>query len=155
MKSAALITIAILLLAGCGGDDADEGPSTEEFIAQADAICKQAEKKQAALGASGANGVYGDNFSDAAFLVRHNAVTRHGLKRLRALDAPGEEQEAFGALLSAVKGTVVSIDTQIAALRAGDRPTQSKANKDFQKSYGDVVAAAGAAGLTQCQAMAN
>lgn len=32
--------IAVLSVAGCGGDEGHEGPSTQEFIAQADAICQ-------------------------------------------------------------------------------------------------------------------
>jgi len=53
---ASLATIAVLAVAGCGGNDDDEGPSKQEFIAQADAICQEADKEQAAVGGKGAKG---------------------------------------------------------------------------------------------------
>ncbi len=140
---ASLVTIAVLSVAGCGGDDDDQGPSKQEFIAQADAICQEADKEQAAVGARGAKGIYGPNFSDAAFLSRYNAVTRDALERLRALDAPEEDREALDDVLSALKGSVAAVDKRIAAIRARDLPRQSEAQQDFERSYGDVAASAG------------
>jgi len=142
------ITIAVLSVAGCGGEDDDEGPSQQEFIAQADAICQEADKKQA-------KGIYGPNFSDAAYLSRHNAVTRDALERLRALDAPEGDREAVDDVLSAIKGTVAAVDKRIAALRARDLPRQSEAQQDFERSYGDIGASAGALGLSRCQGLGN
>jgi len=150
---ASLVTIAVLAVAGCGGD---EGPSTQEFIAQADTICQKADKEQAAVaGARGAKGIYGPNFSDTAFLSRYNAVTRDALKRLRALDAPEADRKAVANVLSALEGSVAAVDKRIAALRARDRPRQSEAQRDFERSYGDVSASAGALGLSRCQALGN
>jgi uncharacterized membrane protein YccC len=146
---ASLVTIAVLSVAGCGGDDDDGGPSKQEFIAQADAICQEGDRKQ------GAEGVYGENFSDAAFLARHNAVTRDALKRLRALDAPEEDRKAVDDFLSALEASVAALDKRIAALRARDLPEQSQAERDFELSYGNVAASAGALGLSRCQALAN
>ena len=152
---AILITIAILSVAGCGGDDDDDGPSQQEYIAQADAICQEADKEQAAVGAKGAKGIYGPNFSDAAFLSRYNAVTRDALEKLRALDAPEEDREAVDDLLAAVEGSAAAVDKRIDALRSRDLPRQSEAQQDFERSYGDVGASAGALGLSQCQALGN
>ena len=155
---ASLVTITALTgFAGCGGDDGDEGLSTEEYIAKADAICQKADKEQAAVrGKDGAGkGPYGDNFSDTAFLSSYNAATKDALKRLKALDAPEGERKAVRQVLSGIEGSVAAIDEQTAALRAKDKPKQSKANQDFQRSYGDIQASAGALGLTQCQALGN
>jgi len=153
---ASLATIAVLAVAGCGGNDDDEGPSKQEFIAQADAICQKADKEQAAVGGRGAKGgIYGPNFSDVAFLSRYNAATRDALERLRALDAPEEDQKAVDDVLSAVKGSVAAVDKRIAAIRARDLPRQSEAQQDFERSYGDVGASAGALGLTRCQGLGN
>jgi len=151
---AIVITIAVLSVAGCGGDDEDEGPSQQEFIAQADAICQEADKEQAAVGVKG-GGIYGANFSDAAFLSEYNAVTRDALKRLRALDAPKADEEAVEDVLSAVEGSVAAVDKRIAALKARDLPKQSEAEKELERSYGDIAASAGALGLTRCQGLSN
>ena len=142
---AALVTIAVLSVAGCGGND-DDAPSKQEFIAQADAICQEAYKR-------GAKTMYGPNFSDAAFLSRHNALTRVALERLRALDAPEGDREAVDDVLSALEASVAAVDKRTAALRARDRPRQSEAQQDFERSYGDVAASAGALGLSRCQAL--
>ena len=149
------ITIAVLSVAGCGGDDDDEGPSQQEFIAQADAICQEADKEQAAVEKGVKGGIYGPAFSDEKFLSRYNAVTRDALERLRALDAPEKDREAVDDALSAINGSVAAVDKRIAALRAGDRPRQSEAQQDFERSYGDVAAYAGALGLTRCQGISN
>ena len=152
---ASSVTVAVLSVAGCGGDDDDEGPSTQEFIAQADAICQEADKKQAAVRGSGSRPGIEANFSNGAFLARYNAVTREALKRLRALDAPEEERKAFDGLVSAVKGSVAAVDKRIAALRARDLARQSEAAQELERSYGDIVASAGALGLSQCQGLSN
>ena len=142
------ITIALLSVAGCGGEDDDEGPSQQEFIAQADAICQEADRKQT-------EGIYGSNFSDAAFLSRHNAGTRDALERLRALDVPEEDREAVNDVLSAIEGSVAAVDKRIAALRARDLPRQSEAERALERSYGDIAASAGALGLSRCQGLSN
>ena len=144
----ALVAIAVLSVGGCGGDDDDEGPSSQEFIAQADAICQEADKKQT-------KGIYGPNFSDAAFLSRHNAGTRDALERLRALDVPEEDREAVNDVLSAIEGSVAAVDKRIAALRARDLPRQSEAERALERSYGDIAASAGALGLSRCQGLGN
>lgn len=155
---ASLVIIAVLSVAGfvgCGGDDGDEGLSTKEFIAKADAICEKADKEQAAPQGKDGRGAYGESFSDPAFLSSFNAATKDALKRLKALDAPESERKAVGELLSAVEGSIAAIDNQIAALRAKDPPKQSEANEDWIRRYGDIVASAGALGLTRCQALGN
>ena len=141
-------------LAACGDDD-DEGPSTQEFIAQADAICQEADKKQAAVRGSGSRPGIEANFSNGAFLARYNAVTRDALKRLRALDAPEAERKAFDGLVSAVKGSVAAVDKRIAALRARDLARQSEAARELERSYGDIAVSAGTVGLSQCQGLSN
>ncbi len=155
---ASLVTITALSVtgfAGCGGDDGDEGLSTEEFIAKADAICQKADKEQAAPQGKDGRGAYGESFSDPTFLSTFNAATKDALKQLKALDAPESEQKALGELLSAVEGSVAAVDRQIAALRAKDPPKQSEANEDWIRRYGDIVASAGGLGLTHCQALGN
>jgi hypothetical protein len=149
-----LVTIAVLSVAGCGGGDDDKGPSKEEFIAQADAICEKADKEQTAVPGKQSQGIYG-NFSDTAYLSQYNGVTRDALKRLRALEAPEGDQKAVNDVLSALDQSVEAVDRRIAALKARDLPGQSQAMRDFQTSYGDVVASSGALGLTQCQALGN
>jgi hypothetical protein len=140
--------LALAAASGCGGDD-DKSPSKEDYIAKADQICQKADARQ------GPGGVYGDNFSNAAFLARHNAVTRNALKQLRALEAPEGDRKEVGAVLTGLQGTVTAIDKQIAALKSKDLSAQSQNARDFEASYGNVTAAAGALGLTRCQSLAN
>ena len=125
---------------------------SQEFIAQADAICQKADKDQTAVVGKETGGMY-QNFSDTAYLSQYNAVTRDALKRLRALDAPEGDRNAVDDLLTALEQNVAAVDKRVAALRARDLPSQSQAMRDFQTSYGDVVSSAGALDLTQCQAL--
>jgi hypothetical protein len=150
-----LVAIAAFSVEACGGDD-DKGPSQEEFIAQADRICQAADGKQAALtGTKGDKGIYGPNFSDAAFLSRYNAVTRNAQKQLGVLDVSDADRKGFDDFLKALGASIAAVDKQIAALRARDLPGQSQANRDFQASYGNIASSAGAVGLTRCQALGN
>ena len=156
--AASLVIVAVLLVAGCGGDDGDEGLSTKEFIAKADAICEKADKEQAAVEGKDGPGrgpAYGENFSDPVFLSSYNAATKNAVKRLKALEAPESERKAVSEVLSAVEGSAAAVDRQIAALRAKDPPKQSAANEDWIRRYGDIQASAGALGLTRCQGLGN
>ena len=151
-SSVAVLSAAVLSVAGCGGDDA---PSEEEYIAEADAICLKADKRQAAVEKGIKGGIYGSAFSDEKFLSRYNAVTQDALKQLSALEAPEGEQKAVDDVLAAVESSVAAVDKRISALRSGDRPKQSEAQQDFERAYGNVAAAAGAIGLSRCQGMSN
>jgi hypothetical protein len=154
MKVRTALLPVVIALAGCGGDDGgDGGPSSEEYVAKADAICQAADTKQGAI--KGESGGPYNNFSDAAYLSQHNAVTRDALQRLKALEASEDQQKEVDAFLAAVQGTVTAVDKQIAALRAKDLPAQSQATRDFQASYGDIGSTAGTVGLTSCQGLGN
>lgn len=148
MRSCAIVsTLAALAVAGCGGGD--EGPSTEDYVAKADAICQEADRKQ------GRGALYGENFSDATFLTRHNAATKDALKRLRALDAPEADRREVDAVLAGIQGVVAAVDKQIVALRTKDLPRQSEASREYEAAYGNVASAAGTLGLSRCQSLAN
>ena len=99
-RSVAVPAAAVLSVAGFGGD---EGLTTQEYVAKADAICLDTAKKQAAVEKGITGGTYGAAFNDEKFLSRYNAVTRNALKRLSALDAPEEERKAVANVLAAVK----------------------------------------------------
>src|SRR3712207_6005331 len=44
-----LLVCAVFALAACGGDDDDDGPSKDEFVEQADEICKNANEDLEAI----------------------------------------------------------------------------------------------------------
>jgi hypothetical protein len=150
LRLACLVTIAGLLIAACGE------PSTEDFVAEADAICQKAEAKQdAAAGGQGAKGIYGPNFSDEEFLGEYNAAKEDALKQLKQLEVPEAEKSSFEDLLAGIEESIAAVEKRIASLKADNQPEQSEAQRDFEASFGSIQAAAGAVGLSRCQALGN
>ena len=81
LRSAAAVPLALLVLAGCGGDDA---PSKAEFIAAADKVCQDLDAQTDKLGQSEP-----DNLEEIAQLARDLKKTaQDAVKRVSALEVP-------------------------------------------------------------------
>ena len=150
-RIAALVLLAVAAAAmGCGGGDDDKGLTKQEFIAKADAICAEANKKEAALNPGEIGWHYGDKFEDSAFLSKFTAPGRDALRQLKALEPPEEDREQVAAALSSLQVMVSALDEQAADVRAGRR--QASANVTaYERGYGDLATAAGQVGFTECQ----
>jgi len=104
--------LALALLAGCGGDDGRM--SLEEFRAEANAICAEAERELRALPPpeDSAEGV-------ATYAERAVPILAERLDELSELSPPEEEQTPFDALLEEAENELEALrDLQRAASRA-------------------------------------
>lgn len=120
-----------------------------KFVAQADAICAEANKKEADLGAQGPGWMFGDQFNDIEFLAPFNDAGRVALRELEQLMPRAEERESMATMLDSIARMVRALDSRIAVLRDGRE--ESRAVKIYESAYTDLVTAAGTLGLTECQ----
>ena len=142
-----------ITLTACGSDD--EAPAAKgagahaAFVADADAICKTANDKEAALGAEGAGWMFGEQFDDIEFLEAFTDAGRVALGDLKKLDPPAEDGARMAAMTDGLGRMVAALDSRIAILRAGKGAND--AIREYERGYMDLVAAAGPLGLSECQ----
>lgn len=161
MRSARMFATAVLaavLVAGCGGDDGartenarpDSGAATLDsaFLARAEAICKDANQKETAVGATGIDWIHSDLVHDEAFLEKFTAVGRSALSELSELTPPEADREQFASALAAIDKMLRGLEMQIAGLRAGKDPGSGIGT--YERGYTDLVAAGGPIGFTEC-----
>ena len=84
-----ILAAALLAAAGCG----DTGPTKAEFIAQADAICADLDRRAERIGADRARTP--DELIAQSRQIHQ--LVRDGVSRLRALELPENEQDRRGA----------------------------------------------------------
>ena len=155
LAALAAIAIAGLLPAGCGGGDGDGGAPVARaaeppaYVAEADAICKAANAKETALGGGTPGWMFEEQYDDRRFLRRFTDVGRAAARDLRALEAPAQDRAHAQAMLTALDRMVEALDIRIAALRSGQGVDDMI--DEYMGGYGDLVAAAGALGLSECQ----
>lgn len=150
---AVVASLSVLSFGACGGDDDDKAPSKADFVSQADAICIDADKKQAAIEGGKTGGAY-QNLDNVEYLTQFNDATHDAHGQLAALQAPEEDEAAFDDLLASIERSADAMDDHIAALEAGDPAAQAKAKRELTTSYGDVSAQSGTLGLA-CQGLGN
>lgn len=136
---ASMLALAAVAAAGCGGDDETsaktETSATSEFVAKAEAICADANRKEARLEPAG--GTAQPNFKDAAFIAKFNAIGEDALKQLRAIAQPADP--------AAVDTFYASVERMLAARYVGE----------WESAYLDRATAAGPAGFTECQGLGD
>ena len=145
--------IAVAAITACGADDATRAAKPPDahaaFVAAADAICKKANDKEAALGAEGAGWMHSEQYDDVEFLAAFNDAGRVALADLRKLDPPAEDRARMAVMTDALGRMVAALDSRLEVLRAGRR--ENDAVIEYERGYGDLVAAAGPLGLSECQ----
>lgn len=113
--------VALVALAGCGGDDekTTKSSSKADYIAKADAVCKKTNGKIQALNARAAKELAGADASvkpeDA--LARLAPVLEEGLEiqrtsaaELKAIEAPDELSERVEKLTAAYDGQIALVE---------------------------------------------
>jgi hypothetical protein len=145
---AALLAVA---LGGCGGGEEDL--SKQEFVDRADAVCAEANKKEAALDPGGPGWHFGPKFDDPEFLSRFSDVGRDAIRRLRALDAPEEEQQAHERVLSSLTRMVEAMDDAVAARRSKQPAKHTTAAEDYEAAYSELATSGAALGISECQGL--
>lgn len=145
-----VVGLASIATSACGGDDDDGGGlSKEDYIAQADAICEEANKSETDSGVPPA-GVPIDDPEVQQTLV---TILRDTVADLRALKAPEGEEADAAKVISHLEAARAAREDQFAASRAKDSDAESKAENEFFTASQDLGASAGAFGLTHCQAL--
>jgi len=123
--------VAALLLAGCGGsNDSSSGSSIskEEFIAKADAVCKQSNKRMEKElfeflrqnrtgGGSLRKPSVAQNEKFIASVLVPNL--RREIKELKALGVPDGDEEKVGAMISALEEGLETAENETATVAAG------------------------------------
>ncbi len=109
------MSVVALVAAGCGGSGGGgERLSLEDFVAQADAICKEYEGKLDALGEP-------KTMSDLADLVREGkAVASEQMVKLRELSPPGEIEASVDEAYATLDQQIRLFDDLIEAASAED-----------------------------------
>ena len=155
MPRASLIVAAVIAgaaITACGDAGAPAAQPADAhaaFVAAADAICRTANDKEAALGAEGAGWMFGEQYDDIEFLAAFNEARRVALGDLRKLDPPPEDRARMAAMIDGLARMVAALDSRLEVPRAGRR--ENKAEIQYERGYTDLVAAAGPLGLRECQ----
>ena len=145
-----------LTVAACGSDDDGGGAASSAaaakttYVAAAEAICAEANKREAAAGAPGPGWVYEPEFDDVRFLERFNAAGHEAVHRLRALEPPGAQRAAAGRMVEAIAEMVRALDGRIADLQRGTGKSSARVNA-YIHGYSDLTPAAARLGLSECQ----
>lgn len=162
-RSCALTAAAIAaaaLVAGCGGDNAAErsgarasGPAAaatpgSQFLVDAEAICKVANEKEVAAGATGIGWLSSGLFTDLDFLQEFRNIGRSALTQLRELTPPPQDERQVADALDGIDRMLKGLDKQIAGVREGK--TGNGATATYENGYTDLVAAGGPLGFTEC-----
>jgi hypothetical protein len=109
-----LMTLGLLLAAGCGGDDDSEGMTKEEWVAAADAICVDMDAELAPIPEPQTPEEIADAGEQAA------QITRNGISELRALNPPEGDDVVVSELLDSFDALVdVGAEFTQAAAAAG------------------------------------
>ena len=106
---AALATVLVLVLVGCGGDDT---LSRGEWAARANAICLETLKQVEALGRPSTSDDY------LRVTPKANELGRAAIARLRELKAPSEIAADSNAMIDGYKNVVKQQDIVYRGLRA-------------------------------------
>ncbi len=157
------LTCALALLAGCGGGDDNGGGggsgdalSKDEFVAQANKICREGEQKltavtkdstakiQQAKSAEEQKKMVADVLEDTA--KQYDPY----LERLRDLKAPDELSDGWDKFLGGVTDAFDLIPDLADATRDGDEDKLKELTDKFTKIAGDTRPFAQTNGLKDC-----
>src|SRR3954447_19630031 len=112
------VLVGVLVIARCGGGGGgDKALSRQEFVAKADAICKDANRQEASL----SRGAAPYDVEDPGTIARLSANARKALARLKALKPRDEDRQAVAAVLTPIGRMIAAADARIASLKAGKR----------------------------------
>jgi hypothetical protein len=149
-----LLLVAVLALAaitGCGGDDegggegeGGGGPTREEFIADANAICKEGEAKVDEVTAGGEQQIQQATSDDERRRVvgdlLEDTAEAYGpyLDRLRDLEAPEDLAEDWRTFMDGISKAFDRIPDLAEATRDGDEQRLSELTSEFGEIAGDT-----------------
>jgi hypothetical protein len=154
-----LLVTALALLAGCGGDDGDsggDGPSREQFVADANAICRDGEEKIQEITSEGQQefqqassdkqrrGAVGD------LLEKTAEEYRPYLDRLRDLEPPEDLAGDWSDFVDGITEAFDLLPELADATRENDEQKLSELERRFSDLAQDTRPFAESAGLDDC-----
>lgn len=145
-RSPLLVLAAALALAGCGGSGGKSGGTLTkaEFVAQANAICKDYEARIDALGEPGSV----DDLVDLA--AKAKPIAESGVAQLRALKPPEELQTRYDEYLATGDVNVALLAQLGIAAKAGDFAAIEKVGTEGEDNSDKAHGIAAELGLTEC-----
>lgn len=154
---ATLGATAALSLAGCGGGgsgDSDKAPSKTQFIARADAICRETKAAQAPFTKKvRALPDRTDIKRVAPLLEGALGESRKGLERLRALPAPKADRELLDRYFTAAERLLEAHKRLADAAKASDKPASQQVAAATQALSDDERQRGGDYGLNDCNSV--
>jgi len=133
-RLALFLSIAIVLVAGCGGGD---NSSTEDFVADANRICREGEKRLEEVTREQQEAVDElDSLEEqqeavATALERSAEAYAPYMERLRALQPPSDLAEGWTSFLDGVERAFELIPELADATRANQRETLRDLSQEF------------------------
>jgi chromosome segregation ATPase len=130
------LAIAAVVAVGCGGGD---DASTEDFVADANRICREGEAKidevsrEEAQAAGEAESLEEQRQTVADVLERTTEAYQPYMERLRALDPPSDLAEAWTNFLDGVERAFDMIPELADATRAGDQKKLAALSEEFSQ----------------------
>jgi hypothetical protein len=147
MTSAALLAAAtMMLMAACGGDD--DGDSTEDFAAEADALCIETAEEVTAL--FNEEGIPQSFEEDVALLAKRLPIGEELLAEASDLDPPEDIADEYEAYLAELEENVALRNDALDAGEAGDESSYQSYLPRFEAQGDAIDAAAEASGLEAC-----
>jgi hypothetical protein len=155
-----LLAIVLLAVTGCGGgdDDGSDGadPSRQEFVAEANAICREGEQKIAEFTRAGQQELQ-DAKTDsqrrsavADVLERTSEEYRPYLDRLRDLEPPADIADEWSEFVDGITEAFDLIPELADATRENDEQELAELGRRFTDIAGETRPFAEQAGLDDC-----
>jgi hypothetical protein len=135
------LTLALALLAGCGGDDSS---SSADFVADANKICREGEAKiqevtrEQSEAAAKPQSLEEQRRVVATVLERTAEAYEPYMERLRALDPPSDLAENWTSFLDDVERAFDLIPDLAEATRAGDQKRLEELSGEFTQIARDT-----------------
>jgi hypothetical protein len=136
-----LAVAVALALAGCGG------PSEEEFVAQADQVCRQAQAQASRVRRPAVNAGSGQT---VAYIRRLAALSRREFVHLSALEPPERLKPRFDAFLASGRQGARLLDQLADTTRTGDLAASERVVRELEALTSRANRQALAVGLRRC-----
>jgi hypothetical protein len=155
-----MLTIGLAALAGCGGGDDDgsngSGPSREDFVADANAICREGEEKIREVSSDGQQELQNAT-SDGEqrrvvgdLLERTSEEYRPYLDRLQDLEPPEDLAQDWSSFMDRITEAFGLIPELAQATRDGNEQRLSELTSQFTEIAEDTRPFAERTGLDDC-----
>ncbi len=128
-----VVAAFLLATSACGGEKA---VSKDAFVAQADAICREANSEREAISDTKVKrGGVGQEEAGVEYGTKIKPVYERALARLKALEVPRGDEETIDAMVAKFEQAIVQIGPFIEAARAHDR----EKGEDTYFTWGDTA----------------